>query len=232
MKALQHILFFLFLVLAANAFAQPGKNELIHNPATRINDSINGRKDSAITVKRENVTIVTQDTSKALKKETVPKHDPRKATRRSAIIPGWGQAYNREYWKIPLVYTAIGIPAGFFIYNNTWYNRTKKAFIIRIEKDTTRYGEIDPKLQSLSADNLRYYRNQFRRDRDYSILYFLAAWGINVIDATVFGHLKEFDVSDDLSFKVKPGLSNMANTAGISFVLAVKDHPKTRTFTP
>ena len=50
-------------------------------------------------------------------------HSPRKATLRSLIIPGWGQIYNKKYWKLPLVYAAIGIPAYTFTYNRKWYNK-------------------------------------------------------------------------------------------------------------
>ena len=88
---------------------------------------------------------------------------------------------------------------------------------------------IHPKIQGLDAESLRFYRNQFRRDRDYSILYTLIAWGLNVADATVFAHLKNFDVSDDLSFKIKPGYSPTANTSGISLVLAVRNKSEKRT---
>ncbi len=150
-------------------------------------------------------------------------HNPRKATFRSAVLPGWGQAYNKEYWKIPLVYGVIGVPAGFFVYNNTWYKRSKKAYEIRIIKDSANFSKIHSKLQGLDAESLRFYRNQFRRDRDYSILYTLIAWGLNVADATVFAHLKGFDVSDDLSFKIKPGYSPLAATSGISLVLAIRN---------
>lgn len=153
---------------------------------------------------------------------TIAKHSPRKATFRSAVLPGWGQAYNHEYWKIPLVYAAIGIPAGFFVYNNAWYKRSKLAYEIILANDSARLNEINSKLKGLRANSLQYYRNSFRKDRDYSILYFIIAWGLNVADATVFGHLRDFDVSDDLSFKIKPGYSPLARTSGISLVLAVK----------
>src|SRR6478609_7571044 len=62
------------------------------------------------------------------KKDTVPKHDPRIATRRSAILPGWGQAYNKEYWKIPLVYTALAIPVATYFYNDSYYKKTKFGY--------------------------------------------------------------------------------------------------------
>ncbi|HEX8332036.1 MAG TPA: DUF5683 domain-containing protein, partial [Segetibacter sp.] len=160
--------------------------------------------------------------------DSVPKHDPRKATLRSALIPGWGQAYNKEKWKIPIVYAALSVPAGFFIYNQTWYKRTKRAFEIKIENNTAAFPQIHPSLKDIGAESLRRYRNDFRRNKDYSILYFLAVWGLNVADATVFAHLKDFDVSDDLSFKIKPGYSPFANTSGLSLVLAVKSSPPSK----
>jgi hypothetical protein len=144
------------------------------------------------------------------------------------MLPGWGQAYNREYWKIPIVYGAIGVTAGFYIYNNIWYNRTKKAYVIRLTNDTANFSSIDKKLEPLGVESLRFYRNSFRRDRDYAVLYFFIAWGLNVVDATVFGHLKDFDVSPDLSLKIKPSFnaSPWGNTTGLSFVLGAKAPPK------
>jgi hypothetical protein len=158
------------------------------------------------------------------KKDTVIriKHDPKKATFRSAVLPGWGQAYNREYWKIPIVWGALGTCVGFWVYNNKWYQKTKTAYTIRVNNDTSRFPEIDKKLTGLDAASLQTYRNTFRRDRDYSLLYFLAMWGLNVVDATVFAHLKEFDVSDDLSMKVKPRLDPIARTAGFTLAFNVK----------
>jgi hypothetical protein len=152
-----------------------------------------------------------------------PVHSPRKATLRSAIIPGWGQAYNKQYWKIPLVYAVIGIPAGTYFYNNSWYNRSKFAYETKIANDTPNFSKINPRLEVYSNEDLRFLRNEFRRSRDYSILYTLLAWGLNVVDATVSGHLKEFDVSDDLSMKINPVFSPGSNTKGISLVFAFKN---------
>ncbi len=166
------------------------------------------------------------DTGSLIKKDSVVKHDPRKATRRSAIIPGWGQAYNREYWKIPLVYGAIAIPTVMFVYNNNWYKKTKYAYEAKYNfettGDTTGLAAIDPDLKNLSTTSLQSYRNSFRRDRDYSILFFLLAWGLNVVDATVFGHLKDFDVSNNLSMNLKPQFNPNTKSSG----LMVTFHPK------
>jgi hypothetical protein len=155
-------------------------------------------------------------------------HNPRIATRRSLILPGWGQAYNKEYWKIPVVWGALGTCVGFWIYNNTWYHRTRFAYSLVVDTATSRYGEIDHRLinsrtnQPLDALSLQSYRNEFRKNRDYSLLYFFGAWALNVADATAFAHLKEFDVSDDLSLKVKPNLNPFNRSAGISLSLSVK----------
>jgi hypothetical protein len=85
---------------------------------------------------------LTNDTlNRVVGKDTIkiaPKHDPRKATFRSAVLPGWGQAYNKEYWKIPVVYGALGVTAGFYFYNDSWYKKSKKAYEIRVSKDTLR----------------------------------------------------------------------------------------------
>ena len=171
--------------------------------------------------------IVSSDSIKKTPPDSlIKKHDPRKATRRSAIIPGWGQAYNREYWKIPLVYGALAIPAGLFVYNNNWYKKTKYAYEAKynaeVNNDTTGLAAIDPQLKGLSTASLQSYRNSFRRDRDYSILFFLLAWGLNVVDATVYGHLKDFDVSNDLSMNVKPIFNPTTRTPGVTLTFSPK----------
>jgi hypothetical protein len=165
----------------------------------------------------------------AVKKDTLKKHNPRIATRRSALIPGWGQAYNREYWKIPLVYGVLAIPTGLYFYNNNLYKKTKFAYEARFKEaagDSSDVANIDPQLKNLGITSLQSYRNAFRRDRDYSILWFLLAWGLQVADATVFAHLKQFDVSNDLTMELTPVFNPMTRTPGLGLTLNLK--PPTR----
>jgi hypothetical protein len=154
-------------------------------------------------------------------------HSPRRATMRSLIIPGWGQIYNKKYWKVPIVYGAIGFPAYLFFDNRKWFIRTKYALAVVANNSPQDSIElVHPQLRALvdrkALGSLVNYRNQFRKNMDYSILFTILMWGLNIVDATVDGHLKEFDVSDELSFKIKPVLMNGSGTPGLSLVVHFK----------
>jgi hypothetical protein len=156
---------------------------------------------------------------KSSRPDTSKIFNPHIAVVRSAMIPGWGQAYNKQYWKIPIIYGALGTTAGIFFYNLKYYKLLRKAYTIRLSGDTASFIEIDPEFQYLSSPSIQAYRNEFRQNIDYSVLFFLFFWGLNVVDATVDAHLKGFDVGSDLSLEIKPGYSPMANTNGLSLVL-------------
>ena len=153
-------------------------------------------------------------------------HSPKKATKRSAILPGLGQAYNKQYWKIPLVYGVLAVPVATYVYNNDLYTKTKFAYEARIQEangDNSNVIKIDPTLKNLTAGSLQSYRNIFRKNRDYSIMWFVIAWGINVVDASVSGHLKEFDVSNNLSFRMVPYVQPQQQQTGLSLQFRFKN---------
>ena len=207
---LKAIIICLFIVVSFAVRAQQ-KDDVI-----RLSDSTRSGKDTVPSVKQE------KKADSIMKKE---KSNASKATLRSAIIPGWGQAYNKKYWKIPIVYTGLAIPVATFIYNKNWYDKTRFAYTVKVNEDTANYPKIDPELQPLSADALRQYRNDFRRNMDFSIVAFLLVYGLQIADAAVDAHLKDFNVSDDLSLRISPGHSNMGNTNGISIILKLRDRP-------
>jgi hypothetical protein len=151
------------------------------------------------------------------------KYNPKVATFRSAVIPGWGQAYNKKYWKIPIIYGALGITAGIFSYNLKTYKILKEAIILRSDTDQRNDSLVDPRFVNFSTESIRSYRNSFRQNVDYSVLFFIVFWGLNVVDATVDAHLKSFDVSDNISLRIKPGYNPNTNTGGISLVFSFKD---------
>ena len=179
-------------------------------------------------VNKDSATISEKKIVQEKKIDSVTKkiYNPKKAAMLSAIFPGLGQIYNKKYWKLPIVYGAMGISAGIFFYNLSNYRDTRFAYQAKYkaalpppQRDSTDYFKIKPDLLPLSQESLRFYRNQFRRDIDFSAIFFILMWGLNVVDATVDAHLKAFDVSPDLSLRIKPGHSEMAGTNGISLVL-------------
>lgn len=191
-------------------------------------------KPEPIIITNRTTVIDTVKSASIMKKRT---HDPRKATIKSALIPGWGQAYNREYWKIPIVYGALAIPVATFIFNNSYYKKTKFAYsavykatygdhtkadssdFFNIDKDVVRYTTP---FTPYGLSEYQSSRNFYRQNRDYSVLWFLILWGVNVVDATVFGHLKHFDISDDLSMQVNPSFNTNSNSANVGLVFSFK----------
>jgi len=160
---------------------------------------------------------------------------PRKAAIRSAILPGWGQIYNKKIWKLPFVYGAVGGTGAYFFYNVKWYKNFRDGVrVISLlaestssPKDSSGYKGLPKEVRLLyesngGIENVKFYRDDFRKNAAYSAIYFIIAWGLNVVDATVDAHLSSFDISPDLVFKVQPGYSEMARTAGMSFIVKIK----------
>lgn len=129
-------------------------------------------------------------------------HSPTRAAIFSAVLPGLGQAYNRKYWKIPIVYAGFGLITYFVIRNSGEYKKYKEAYAyvargdsVPIDNDyVTRYDEE----QLLDAKN--YYR------RNMELSYILGGlWYImNIIDASVDAHFFDYDISEDLSVRLDP----------------------------
>ena len=153
--------------------------------------------------------------------------EPSKAAIRSAILPGLGQAYNKKYWKIPIVYGALAVPTATFIYNKNWYDKTREAYSIKYYNDTNKVTPdlptdgMDSRLVPLSTESTRLYRNEFRKNMDLSILAFLIIWGLQVADAAVDAHLKSFNVSEDLSLKIKPSFYGNGQPIGLGLQLQI-----------
>ena len=174
-------------------------------------------------------TVKTDSTKNGVIKK-VRVYNPKVAAIRSAIFPGLGQIYNKKYWKLPIVWGALGVSGAVFFYNLNNYKDTRFAYKAKYNAslptathaDTLLLAQIKPPLERYSLQTLKYYRDSYRRDIDYSVVVFLILWGLNVVDAAVDAHLKAFDVSPDLSLYIKPGHSRMAGTNGISLVLAMR----------
>ncbi len=220
------IIFILFLLLSGTSlFAQQyGDTTHVNTPdtLTALSDTFHLKKQ----LQKSDTLVVTSPAKGSSKKDvlaldTAVKFNPKVAMLRSAILPGWGQWYNKKYWKIPIIYGALGISAGVFFYNLKTYRLLRQAVILRASGTHADSILVAPEFQPFSTQFLRVNRNAFRQNIDYSVLAFLILWGLNVVDATVDAHLKAFDVSPDIGMKLKPNLST--NNAGLSLVFFFKD---------
>jgi hypothetical protein len=133
--------------------------------------------------------IIAKDTTKL---QEIDPLRPSKAAFYSAILPGLGQAYNKKYWKIPLVYGAIGTSMYFYLDNNKKYHNYRDAYKKRLLGLPDEYDYLDDS-RLIAAQ--RFYQ----RNRDLSLLVTIAFYVLNIVEANVDAHLTQFNVSEKLS---------------------------------
>lgn len=143
---------------------------------------------------QEKKQIIVNDT---LKSQEIDPLRPAKAAFYSAILPGLGQIYNKKYWKLPLVYGAIGVSTYFYIDSQKNYN------IYRDEYKSRLAGNISSSeyLANLSESQLISAQKQFQRNRDLSAFFIVGFYVLNIIDANIDAALSQFNVSERLAFK-------------------------------
>lgn len=133
-------------------------------------------------------------TNDTLKKTKINPLAPSKAAFYSAIFPGMGQVYNKKYWKVPIVYAAIGTGIYSYTWNNNKYHQYRDAYKSRLA------GRSDD-FQYLDDDRLIQGQRFYQKNRDLSAIITVALYILNIVDANVDAHLQQFNVNDDLSFK-------------------------------
>ncbi|HSK13422.1 MAG TPA: DUF5683 domain-containing protein, partial [Phnomibacter sp.] len=138
----------------------------------------------------------------------------RRTIKHSAIIPGWGQINNRQIWKVPLVYGGLGFTGYVLFYNLNEYKSLRQAYIYKTDTIPDNDDLIPDRYKPLSNNSIRFYRDEFRKNVDYSVLAMIILWGLNVVDAAVFANLRDFDVSDDLSLRLHTPNINIATGQG------------------
>jgi Family of unknown function (DUF5683) len=141
---------------------------------------------------------------------------PKRAAMYSALLPGLGQAYNNQYWKIPIVYAGVGVSTYLMTVTYKDYINYRKAFIARTDNNPK---TIDNLLQ-YDDNSLRSLERSNRALLDRIVVYSAAFYGFVMIDALVSAHLKNFDVSKSISMQVKPLLQ--PQQIGIGFCLKTK----------
>ena len=167
--------------------------------------------------------LTVADTVRVKKKKrdwTTWKPDPKRAMWLAIVLPGAGQIYNHKYWKLPIIYGGFLGCAYAMRWNNQMYHDYSQAFLDISDDDpnTQSYNQflhLGRKIDMSNETQVKHYTNLFRkrkdfyrRYRDMSFFIMVGVYALSVIDAYVDASLAQFDISDDLSFRVAPSVIN------------------------
>ena len=197
----------LLLVVSGSLKAQDTVRSSHGNPGIQSSPSAKSDKNNPSTLKIQNATV---------KKE----HSATKALLWS-ILPGAGQVYNHQAWKIPIIYGAFA-GVGYFIYTNgTNMKKFKTEYLYRVNNDGATQLAGYANYPTSNIYNLYQSYNQYFQ---LSIIIGVVFYGLNLIDAYVFGHLFDYDISDDISLRASPAMLTvpdqpMPSAPGLSLTL-------------
>lgn len=155
---------------------------------------------------------------KQAKERFIP--DPKRAMWLAMVIPGGGQIYNRKYWKLPLIYGGFIGCVYAMTWNNTMYRDYSQAYIDIMDNDdnTKSYENFLPPTYDVNAnmdrlkDLFKRRKNYYRRYRDLSMFCMIGVYALSILDAYIDAEMSSFDISDDLTLKVKPAIMNERNS--------------------
>jgi len=143
--------------------------------------------------------------------------EPDKVAIRSVILPGWGQLTNKQYYKLPILYAGLATCVYFIDFNNKEYKTFKQAYIYRVDNDPNTIDVFDPVSGTdsdryESPDQLKSFRDYYRRNLEFTIIITAGVYALNIVDAYVYAHLRDFDISDELTLNIlSPNIYNFAN---------------------
>jgi hypothetical protein len=139
------------------------------------------------------------------------KHSPTRAAVFSAVIPGLGQAYNKKYWKIPIIYAGFAVFGYFIITNNKEFQTFKDAYIYTANGDSS-YTD-NPYVGKYNQSQLKDGMDYYERNRDLSIILGCLWYTLNILEAYVDAHFFTYDISDDISMHISPSAVNVPASA-------------------
>jgi|688.fasta_scaffold471738_2 hypothetical protein len=142
---------------------------------------------------------------------------PKRAGFYSALIPGLGQIYNKQYWKAGIVYAGFGAVTGFMISNVKKYQYYQKVYLGRIDSDPSTTDTIT----IYTTDDINTLRKGYRKYTEYTAIAGTVAYLINILDAYISAHLKTFDMSKDISLQAMPYI-NERRQPGFKIAFALK----------
>jgi len=191
---MKKIFFTFFLCLFAVAYSQVTPNDTI-----RVDSLANKTKSlekPKKQIKSEAKIVEDLESANGPTRKTM-KLNPTKAGLYSAVLPGLGQYYNKKYWKIPLVWGAVGTGVGIAIWNDNQYKKYREYYIAKLNGTPNEFIDSKPWLDKTALGNVQ---DRAKRQRDYAIAITGLIYILNIVDAVVDSHLYESRHDPDLTF--------------------------------
>lgn len=159
-----------------------------------------------------------------VKTKTIDPLRPAKAAFLSAVLPGLGQAYNKKYWKIPIVYGALGTGMYFYLTNDKQYQRYRDAYRRRLagfqdDEFLNFDNEGNVISERVTDDGLRRAQQLFRRNKEISLLVTIGLYALNIIDANVDAHLLQYNVDENLTLAPHYELNDIDRSSTVGLTL-------------
>lgn len=172
--------------------------------------------------KKDNDSLLV-DTDLMVVLDTIPRKPinilaPSKAAFYSAVLPGLGQAYNKKYWKIPIVYAALGTSVYFYVHNDKEYNRYRDEYKRRLAGSSQLEGEFP----RVSDEGLINAQQTLKRRKELSLLITIGLYALNILDANVDAHLLQYNVDKNLAIKPHFQYNEMENSSDLGLTLNFK----------
>ena len=215
----------LLLVSSTLSYAQKNREKTdVNVPAIASADSVKMPVDSVLTAQdSSNLAKLNQSLKPVKKKRDWSTWHPeaKRAMWMALVLPGAGQIYNRKYWKLPIIYGGFVGCAYAITWNNQMYHDYSQAYLDIMDDDpnTQSYNQFLHLGATIDASNIDRYKeifrkrkDKFRRWRDMGVFVMIGVYAFSVIDAYVDASLSEFDISDDLTFRVEPTVMNDKRT--------------------
>ena len=184
--------FIFCLLLNVLAFSQVNTTEAVLDTPS---------KDSLAIVEKQKQSIeeeILKSNAPAKIKSPVTKLNPTKAGLYSAVLPGLGQVYNKKYWKVPIVWGAVGTGVGIAVWNQNQYTKYREYYIAKLNGTPNEFVDSRPYLDKIALGNAQ---DRMKRQRDYAIAITGLIYILNIVDAVVDAHLYEGRKDPDLTFK-------------------------------
>lgn len=185
-----------------------------------ITQSFSQKEKDSTNIGLDEELIVLQEQS--VQKKAIDPLRPAKAAFFSAVLPGAGQAYNKKYWKIPIVWGAIGTGVYFYIRNDREFDRVRDAYKRRLAGFTDdEFSDADGN-PLISDDGLIRAQQQFRRNKEVSLLVTIGLYALNIIDANVDAHLLQFNVDENLTLSPHYQYNRWENASDLGVTINFK----------